>query len=111
MVDVIHNGHRSLSRTVPQISWLIDGEAADSRSALFGIDEIRYLEVESEVGLEVLRIHRVFCDIIELSWGLLRATDDHHIRIYRWRGVCEGSPKPPNRSLVAYRADAASILT
>lgn len=100
MVDVIHDGDGSLARTVPELAGSLDG-GPNSRGALFRVDQIRYLQIESEIGLEILRIHSVFYETIEFSSCASLGASDDHIRMYRWRGVCDGSPKPPKRSLVA----------
>ena len=78
------------------------------RISFFGIDEVRDLKVEGKVGLEILWIDSVLYGNIRHK-SRSDEIEDCCIRIYRWRGVMAGSPHAPKRSLVAYRAEAASM--
>ena len=59
MVDVVDDCDGSFSRTANG-SVKLGRRSFDVRIAFFGVDQVRYLEIESKVRFEVLRIHRIF---------------------------------------------------
>jgi hypothetical protein len=90
---------------------MLDGHESQEnmRIAFLHIDQVGDLEVERQIGLEVLGVDCILCGRVSLfAVDYLQAIG--FVRMYRCRGVWPGSPYgAPKRSRAAYLADAASM--